>query len=301
MKLASGKTRKVDLFAKDDELGVVIIASNKSGGIEDTFSGHVNDWEDIGTAAGANKVLFVITGKDMSPENIGYAKTKGMHVWGEKQLEYYEALTETIKQYAKYEIIHSLGIATSEEKNIHRVLALKVQQPVAGSGHDLFLFSVPAEHLLRTCVIFRRAQGNADAYQRMLRRERLPKVQEFVTRPDAMLPTNIVVHLSDRVLVEDVPMSDVRDSQSRPVVLSRATKPVVLNIPLEFSSLELIDGQHRLFGFVGTDPATRKGFDLLVTGVKDLSGKQRQEAFVAINDNSRRMDPEPCCVSKVHH
>ena len=135
----------------------------------------------------------------------------------------------------------------------------------------------------------------------MLRRERLPKVQEFVTRPDAMLPTNIVVHLSDRVLVEDVPMSDVRDSQSRPVVLSRATKPVVLNIPLEFSSLELIDGQHRLFGFVGTDPATRKGFDLLVTGVKDLSGKQRQEAFVAINDNSRRMDPEPCCVSKVHH
>ena len=134
VKLASGKTRKVDLFAKDDELGVVIIASNKSGGIEDTFSGHVNDWEDIGTAAGANKVLFVITGKDMSPENIGYAKTKGMHVWGEKQLEYYEALTETIKQYAKYEIIHSLGIATSEEKNIHRVLALKVQQPVAGLG-----------------------------------------------------------------------------------------------------------------------------------------------------------------------
>ncbi len=130
-----------------------------------------------------------------------------------------------------------------------------------------------------------------DAYQRMLRRERLPKVQEFVTRPDAMLPTNIVVHLSDKVLVEDVPMTDVRDSQSRPVVLSRATKPVVLNIPLEFSSLELIDGQHRLFGFVGTDPATRKSFDLLVTGVKDLSGKQRQEAFVAINDNSRRMDP----------
>jgi len=291
VELGSGKKRKVDLFAKDDELGVVIIASNKSGGIADTFSGHVNDWEDIGTAAGAGKVLFVITGKDLSPGDVGYAVRKGMQVWGEKQLEYYEALTETIKQYAKYEIIHSLGITTSEEKNIHRVLALKVQQPVAGSGHDLFLFSVSAEHLLRTCVIFRRAQGNADAYQRMLRRERLPKVQEFVTRPDAMLPTNIVVHLSDKVLVEDVPMSDVRDNQSRPVVLSRATKPVVLNIPLEFSSLELIDGQHRLFGFVGTDPATRKGFDLLVTGVKSLSGKQRQEAFVAINDNSRRMDP----------
>jgi DNA sulfur modification protein DndB len=291
VELAPGKKRKVDLFAREDDLGVTIVASNKAGGIKDTFTGHVNDWEEIGTKAGASKVLMVITGKDLPPEDTAYAATKGMQIWDEKQLSYYEALAETIKQYAKYEIIHSLGIATSEEKNIHRVLALKVQQPVAGSGHDLFLFSVPVDHLLKTCVVFRRAQGNAEAYQRILRRERLPKVQDFVTRPDALLPTNIVVHLSDSVLVEDLLLGEFKDSKDRPLVLSRATKPVILNIPLEFSSLELIDGQHRLFGFVGTDPATRKSFDLLVTGVKSLNKKERQQAFVAINDNSRRMDP----------
>jgi DGQHR domain-containing protein len=60
---------------------------------------------------------------------------------------------------------------------------------------------------------------------------------------------------------------------------------------MEYSSLELIDGQHRLFGFVNAQPATRIGFDLLVTGVKGLSTKKRQQTFVAINDNSRRMDP----------
>jgi DGQHR domain-containing protein len=291
VELAPGKNRKVDLYAREEDLGVTIVASNKSGGIKDTWTGHVNDWEEIGRKANADKVLFVITGKDLSPEDRAYAARKNMHIWEEKQLSYYEALAATTKQYAKYEIIHSLGITTKEEKNIHRVLALKVQQPMPGTGHDLFLFSVPVEHLLKMCVIFRRAQGDASAYQRMLRRERLPKVQSFVTRPNAILPTNIVVHLNDTVFVEDIPLDDLKDAQARPIVLSRSTKPVVLNMPLTFSSLELIDGQHRLFGFVGADPATLKSFDLLVTGVRGLGTKERQETFVAINDNSRRMDP----------
>jgi DGQHR domain-containing protein len=291
VELAPGKIRKVDLFAREDELGVTIVASNKSGGIEDTWTGHLHDWEEIGRKAGADKVLFVITGKDLSPEDRAYAAGRGMHIWGEKQLSYYEALAATIREYARFEIIHSLGITTKEEKNVHRVLALRVQQPTAGSGRDLFLFAVPVEHLLKTCVIFRRAQGDAAAYQRMLRRERLPKVLGFVTKPNAILPTNIVVHLSDTVFVEDIKLDELKDTQARPIVLARSSKPVFLNIPLEFASLELIDGQHRLFGFVGAEPATLKSFDLLVTGVRGLGAKERQEAFVAINDNSRRMDP----------
>ena len=60
---------------------------------------------------------------------------------------------------------------------------------------------------------------------------------------------------------------------------------------MEYSSLELIDGQHRLFGFAKTDPATKKAFSLVVLGLKNLADKVKQETFVAINDNSRRMDP----------
>lgn len=289
--MGHGKTRRVDLLATEDELGVKIIASNKSGGIKDTWTGHVNDWEEICQKAGASKVLFVITGKELSPEDKAYARSKGMQIWDERQLSYYEALVLSIKQYAKYEIIHALDITTTEEKNTHKILALKVLQPNPDSGHELYLFSMSAERLLRICVIFRRAQGNANAYQRMLKRERLPKIQTFVTRPDAMLPTNIVVHLSEKITVDDIPISELRDAHGQPIALAKVGKPVVLGVPLEYASLELLDGQHRLFGFVGAEPATRKNFDLLVTGVRALSGKERQEAFVAINDNSRRMDP----------
>lgn len=54
--------------------------------------------------------------------------------------------------------------------------------------------------------------------------------------------------------------------------------------------MELIDGQHRLYGFVGADDATKKNFNLVVLGVRGLADKQRRDAFIAINDNSRRMD-----------
>ena len=55
--------------------------------------------------------------------------------------------------------------------------------------------------------------------------------------------------------------------------------------------MELIDGQHRLYGFVDADDATKKAFNLVVLGVKGMAVKQKSDAFVAINDNSRRMDP----------
>ena len=66
---------------------------------------------------------------------------------------------------------------------------------------------------------------------------------------------------------------------------------VVLNIPLEYASLELIDGQHRLYGFVSSDAATKNSFNLVVLGIKGLPPKKRRDTFIAINDNSRRMDP----------
>ena len=67
-------------------------------------------------------------------------------------------------------------------------------------------------------------------------------------------------------------------------------QPVLLQIPLSYSSLELIDGQHRLFGFIGTQEATKKNYNLVVLGIANISNRKKTETFVAINDNSRRMD-----------
>lgn len=289
--LPPDKPRPLDLFAQVPDLGVTIVGSNKSGVIKG-WSSHVNDLQTILNVSRANKALLVVTGHEVGAADRKFALHRGVIVWQEAELAYYEALGEAIGDYAKYEIIHSFGITTTEEKDTHKVLAVRISQPMTNSGSELFMFSMTPERLLKTCVVFRRAGGNADAYQRMLRRDRLPKIRSFVARRDAVLPTNLILHLGNNVIVEPLQRSPFRDTDNNVITLSSSNYDlVVLSIPMEYASLELIDGQHRLFGFVNTDVATKKSFNLVVLGLRNLPDKIRQDTFVAINDNSRRMDP----------
>ncbi len=293
VELAKGKKRPVDLYASVPDLGVTLIGSNKSGGWSDSWSAHVNDFQEIKKAASAGTGLFVVTGRELSVADQEYVRAKGMFVWGEDELAYYQAVADAIKGYAKYEIIKALGLSTTEEKDTHRVLALRLRQPTSSSRTELFLFTLAPERLLKTCVIYRRAQGNAAAYQRMLRPKRLPRIRNFVSQPSAILPTNLVVHLSETVTVDPIRLEDLRDAIARPITLSHPGRYdlVALNIPMKYASIELIDGQHRLFGFAEAASATRTEFNLVVLGIKDLDLKQQRDTFVAINDNARRMDP----------
>jgi DGQHR domain-containing protein len=291
--LVSEKKRTIDLSAVDKQLGVKIIGSNKAQKkLRESFTTHIHDYEKLKELANANTVLFVSTEKEIEDKEREYAKTVGMRIWGEEELQYYEAVVAAIGKFAKYEIIHSFGLETTEEKTIHHVLALKFNQPHADSSTELFLFTISPEKLLKTCVIYRRAQGSGAAYQRMVRADRLAQIHKFVTQNDAILPPNIIVHFSDKVAWDPVKIPET-DAGGIQMTLTREKdyQLVLLKIPMEYASLELIDGQHRLYGFSRAEPSTRDNFNLVTLGIKNLSNERRRDTFVAINDNSRRMDP----------
>jgi DGQHR domain-containing protein len=100
-------------------------------------------------------------------------------------------------------------------------------------------------------------------------------------------------HYPTYVTVDEIEVNSLHDKSNKPINLARPKDCdlVALNIPMKHASMELIDGQHRLYGFVGADAATKKEFNLVVLGIKGLSLNQQRDTFVAINDNSRRMDP----------
>lgn len=258
--LSPTKKRTVDLSANMKALGVKIIGWNKTRKqLTESLSVHIHDYQKLKDIAKTDSVLFVLTEKEVSDQDRQYAEQNGMRVWGEKELCYYEAIVEAIGEYAKYEIINSFGIRTAEEKNVYNVLALRFQQPYPESDTNLFLFSITPEKLLKTCVIYRKAQGSGGAYQRMLRKERLHSFRKFITQEGALLPPNIIVHFGEKVTWDPITTPD-KDANGKPIILGRERdcKLVLLKIPMEYASLELIDGQHRLYGFVETEPATKK-------------------------------------------
>jgi DNA sulfur modification protein DndB len=128
----------------------------------------------------------------------------------------------------------------------------------------------------------------------MIQAKRLPKIRKFLARTTAVLPTNIILQLSEKVTVDkiDVDLDELREEHGKHVAVSSPHCDLVrLNIPMEYASLELIDGQHRLFAFTETEPATIKSFNLVVLGIRGLLEKQQQDTFLAINDTSKRVDP----------
>ncbi len=291
--LPVGKQRPVDLLARAADLGVVIVGSNKARSKLHSFTAHIHDLEKLVAAEKASCALFVASEKGMKETERTFARQCGVSVWDASQLSYYEALVDAIGDYAKYEIIHALGLSTAEEKHQVSVLAIRLDQPRSSSAgrSEMYVFAASADWLLKTCHVLRRAQGNAYAYQRILSRKRLPKIAEFLGTPDALLPTNIVLHLGDSVTVVDLP-NDFKDGGGSKITLARPDhKLVALTFPLTYGSLELIDGQHRLFGFVRTSDETRKHFGLVVLALRNLDEKRRSSTFVAINDKARRVDP----------
>jgi len=296
--LEAEKKRTIDVTANWEELNLKIVVNCRARKrLPEPITTYVNDWKEIKRASKADKVLFVITEKRVAKEDRSYIAKSNMALWTERQLDYYEALVRAIREFAKYEIVHSLGLRTEEEKDTHHVLALKFSQPTIHSDNDLFVFSITAERLLKTAVIYRRAVGDKNTYQRILIRKRLPKIGTFLSKINAILPTDIIVALGNKVSYDKIKLSGpITDELGQPLVLSRekAAQLVRLNIPMEYASLELIDGQHRLFGFVKTEEAIRKKFNLLVAGVKEkdkeLPPSKKRDLFVSINDTHKRMD-----------
>ncbi len=290
--LPGGRKRTVDLSASIPLIGVKIIGENTTKRrLPGSFTRSVHDIKELMAASSAGAGLLVFTQFEPPEADREYAEKSKVVVWGEAELRYYEKLVDTIGEYAKYEMIHSFGLETTEEAQEYSVLALRFNQPTSTGPISMFIFTIPPEVLLKTAVVLRKAQGSAAAYQRMLNKKRLPKIRTFVTSPKAVLPTNVILNLSEYVKWDALSKDDLKDSRrERFNVTSRDCDPGVLRIPLKYASLELIDGQHRLFGFVGADDPTLKHFNLVALGIKDLQQDQRRDAFVAINDTSRRVD-----------
>ena len=293
IQIGGGRLRTLDLSASEISLGVKIIGWNKARkDFTEAVTVHINDVSALLKPASADAGIMISTEKEFTDQDRDYGKQHSITLWNKEELEYYEVLVDAIGNIAKYEILYSLGVSTKEETSVFNVLAIRFRQPIPTSTSELYLFTVPPKILLRTCVVLRKAQGSKYAYQRILQKKRLRKIASFVTRQDALLPPNIIAYLGDYVRWEPIPTPS-KDGTGKPFTLTRGHDYELgyLSIPLRYASLELIDGQHRLFGFAHTEPATQDTFNLVVLGIGSIDTAKRTNTFVSINDNARRVDP----------
>jgi DGQHR domain-containing protein len=220
-------------------------------------------------------------------------------------IRYFKSVASSIRQSAKYELLHFLGVPFEEFSEQIYLSSTTPAVPYGGSvlpeehsnfgkGYKVVSFYIDPDAILKRAYVLRR-DGWADdesVYQRMISRTKIDSIRRYLLEKKRVFINNIVVTLSPdtKILNERGNTIDIQKIEK--------TMPVTIALPAVFNSIGIVDGQHRVFSYYEGGrheqriSKLRRQQNLLVTGVifpphiKPLD-RTRFEAtlFLEINTN----------------
>jgi DGQHR domain-containing protein len=285
-------TSQIDVVGVDDEVSLYIEcksyeAPRKDGDFAEKLAKHSSIRKRFAEAVG--RVLP--TGKKRHVASIIFtwnlvlrdgdirrAQEENVVLLDEQALEYYEKLTAHIGIGARYQFLAEVFEGKKIEGLSIRVPALRTRM----GRYSCYTFSVKPEWLLKVAYVSHRAKGKAtdsDCYQRMISRSRLKRIGEYITK-EGIFPTNIVVNIQRAKYLQFDRGKQEGDE-------SGATFGWLTLSP-SFGSAWVIDGQHRLFAYVGHPKASRSHLNVLA--FEELPGERQAKFFVDINSEQKRVN-----------
>jgi DGQHR domain-containing protein len=230
-----------------------------------------------------------------------------------KTLEYFQWIVKCIKLSAKNEIFRFLNLTTdqigrisssSESAQITAPIIYPNEFTGIKNGIRVVSFMMKAEDLLNTSFVLRKDnwEDSIWLYQRLIEKNKIKSIREFVVDKGSAFFNNIIVALPDDIYFIDA----VGDHMSIDAITTLEGN-CQLVLPKKMNSVCVIDGQHRIFAHYesGIDSAQerkitelRQELHLLVTGLvfpKNMKIVERariqSEIFLDINSNTKAVPP----------
>lgn len=277
--------RQIDVFAKDRESAILIectCSQNLRGRdmsrlIEKVGSLKGKVANSINAHYGKNpklKIGWVIATRNVEWGNADLKKCEAerITVLRDDEIDYYKKLIDHIKGAAKYQLLSHL-FADEEIKG------LDLQVPATRGkmgGKVFYLFLVRPSDLMKIAYISHKASRNIEdltTYQRMLKPKRLRDIAAYIDAA-GQFPTNIVVNIKPSKKIRFDLKQTIGDSAFG-----------ILYLPNRYASCWIIDGQHRLYGYMQSGRAEKKDDQttIPVLAYENLQSMQEANLFVDIN------------------
>lgn len=216
-------------------------------------------------------------------------------------VKYFEALGKTIRHAACFEFLEFLNVeqadyapASSPGSKYYAGSLLPEAHSNFDEGYKIVSFYVDPGALLSRAYVLRKDgwKDTEGVYQRMIEKKKVDSIRVYLRDKKRVFINNIIVTLS--------PSTKIVDEQGDTVDFSKIhkTTPVTIQVPNDFNSIGIIDGQHRIFSYheggIADDAIAplRNQQNLLVTGVVypdnlDEAERVKFEAqlFLEINSN----------------
>jgi DNA sulfur modification protein DndB len=278
--------RQIDVFAKDDETALLFECTccdvrkekNLNDLIEKILSIRKEVFASINKYYHSHpklKIRWIIATRNIEwrKADLVKAEANNIVVLKDEELNYYKKLTEHIKTASKYQLLAHIY---SQEK-IH-ALDLKVPATKGSMGGKTFYnFLIKPFDLLKVAFISHKQSRNIEdlnTYQRMLQPKRLVKIAEYVDS-GGQFPTNIVINIKSEKKLRFDKIQDVGESSFG-----------TLYLPNHYASAWIIDGQHRLYGYVYSNRSQKGKEDKTtfpVLAYENLPQTDEAKLFVDIN------------------
>ena len=125
------------------------------------------------------RLCFVFS-KKLSPEKYEtYYKIMrefSFFAWDFSSLKYFDKISTILEEWTKYEIFREFNFFF-EPTTTHKERAVKIQQP---GFSEIYVLGLHPGLLLKISYVLRRTSQKPKAYQRMLNKERIKKISEFL-------------------------------------------------------------------------------------------------------------------------
>ena len=286
--------RQMDVFAKDDETVIIVecirrdVPGKRSMAqfIDEIQANHEGLHKSILRAYGRHpklKVKPVIATRNIawSAVDLDRCARAQIGVLTDGELDYYVELVKHLKQAARYQFLGHMFAGQKIDGLTKQVVATRGKM----GGDTFYTFLIRPDELLKIAYVGHKASRdieNLATYQRMLQPQRLRKIAKYIN-DGGKFPTNIVVNL------KTAKGTNLQfDSKEKQGDEAWGT----LHLPPNYASAWIIDGQHRLYGYVYARDAAAFNDDstaLPVLAYENLPGEKEMNLFIDINSKQVRV------------
>lgn len=200
----------------------------------------------------------------------------GITYFSDAIVDYYTELTKHLGTSAKYQLLGNL-FANQEIANMETCIPA-IQGKMGGFTY--YSFSIEPERLLKIGYILHRNEANKNmmpTYQRLIKKKRLAEIRSFID-DGGYFPNSLIISI-------DTNSKGLRFDPASMRVEGSISKIGILHLPKRYRSAYIIDGQHRLYGYSGSDYA--KTNSVPVVAFVDLDRQEQIKLFMDINENQK--------------
>lgn len=281
-------SKNVDIVAESNEIRVYVECTTQK---DDSLK--IKQWssevEEIRKFENANddtrnkNVVFVYCNNNtISAIDRNVLEKKGIVYLNTAIIDYFLELKSQYSKLAYFQLISYLCKKQEIKSISSEALKIPAIRTKYGKNTFAYLFGVhPATLIPLSTVPHRKLDFDDNLnhnYQRLIKKNKVSAIKKFIENERGIFPTNIIISIESRDFKFDPFGKAINEIQHGTLIL-----------PKKYHSINVIDGQHRLFAYDGLEQAKK---DLIyVVAFEFMELEDQIKTFIDINEKQTKVSP----------